>query len=147
MEILEESFDPPEPQPATTLSLQMQVEYDILVVAETDLQAIATGNLDATLPAGSSAYAPSLVILPESEPQFDESGVATWQLYAQRTLYKTIELQELRGQLAAKSKSMAADILKSDLSLTTSPRITLSPPFWPILPLLPIRINIEPVFE
>lgn len=147
MEILEESYDPPEPQPASTLSLQMQVEYEILVVAETDLQAIASGNLDATLPAGTSAYAPSLVILPESEPQFDESGVATWQLYAQRTLYKTIELQELRGQLAGKSKSMAADILDDDLSLTSPPRITLSPPFWPLLPLLPFRINIEPVFE
>ncbi len=147
MTVLEESFDPADPQPTSSLSLQMQVEYDILVVAQEDMLAMAAGNLDATLLSGTNAYPPSLVILPESEPVIDENGIASWQVYAQRYVYDDIDYRSLQRQLYGKGRAKAMEILTETIAQDTPAQIILQPAFWPIMPLQPMRIQFQLDFD
>jgi len=143
MKVLEEIYDPPEPQPASTLSLQMRVEYVILVVAGDDMQNMIGRNLDATLPKGYTASPASLVILPETEPEIGEDEVATWTVYAQRWLYANMDNNEIRESAAGKTRGKASTLLQTMLDLDSPPQIKCSPGWWPVLPWLPIRITID----
>ncbi len=50
--IVQETFSPEEPEPSSSLSLILQVEYELLYLDWEDLSAMGNDILDATLPGG-----------------------------------------------------------------------------------------------
>ncbi|MBN2046077.1 MAG: baseplate J/gp47 family protein [Anaerolineales bacterium] len=139
--ILEESFSPPEPEPSSSLTLILRVEYELLYLSWEDLSAMGNDILDATLPDGFQAQPDTLQIEPLSPPIFVDSDQAEWEISISRRTFENGQLQPSIRQILGKKPDQAAKFLEKELDLTTLPEITLFPEWWPLMPLLEIRIE------
>ena len=139
--IVQETFSPEEPEPSSSLSLILQVEYELLYLDWEDLSAMGNDILDATLPEGYQAQSETLQIDSLSSPVFLENDLTEWEIALSRMTFESGQLRPSVQQILGKTPDKAAGMLEKDLSLADSPRITLVPEWWPLLPLLEIRIE------
>jgi hypothetical protein len=142
-QILEETFDPPDDQPANQLVLTLRAEFQAQIISGEDLEELATAALDANMPPGYSAEPGSLEIEHQSSPTLEDSGSAHWELKAHRSI--VAELAESQALAAAMGlpPTQAAQRLQQNLPLERPPRISLVPTWWPRMPFLPFRIHIS----
>lgn len=141
--VLEESFDPPGPEPASELVLNLRLEYVAHVVSGADLTALAEAILDTRLPAGYQSLPETLEIEHLTQPQLREPGSASWQMRAVRTI-QAVPDRNLAVSLAlGKTPSFAIQRLAETLPLSTAPTIDVYPRGWPLMPLLPFRITLR----
>lgn len=139
--VVDEIFTPAEPEPAASLSLTLQAEYEILYLRWEDLYAMGNAILDAALPEGSTAQPGTLQILAQSDPEILEGDQAQWSVTFSRQIFEAGQLQPTIRQILGKPPGNAADLLRSELDLTAKPEIEMFPEWWPLLPFLEIRID------
>ena len=146
---LEETYDPPlleEGHLAPTaerLSLTLRLEFQALVISEDDLKIAAAGILNATLPEGFTPNPETLEIRHLSSPVSTNSGMYHWQISVQRQIKANMPGDLVAGLVRGRSPEQASDILTSSLRLASPAKIQMTPSWWPLLPVLPIRVGVE----
>jgi hypothetical protein len=140
--IVEEVFTPAKPEPARSLTLTLQVEYEILYLAWEDLTAMGNAALDAILPAGLSARPETLELQPTGMPVFLEDGRAEWEVIFTRLTFQSSQIQPAISDVLGRSPDKARDILQTELDLAAPPEITMFPEWWPLMPLMEFRIQV-----
>lgn len=154
VETLEKTYDPPQPElPAAQLRLFIRLKFDALVIPGADLRSISARILDANLPEGYTPIPDSLEITPSGFPTIDSiagegaqgasTPVARWRVAAQRTIGARIDPDQVAGLTRGLAASQAEQFLKAWLPLGGPPVVTITPAWWPRLPLLTTRISIE----
>lgn len=141
-QVLEETYDPPPAQPGRTLTLNMRVEYVVSYASSDDLTALAEAALNAALPEGYVPDAASLTIEPATKLWTDADGVTHWRMSAERRLLRQINPAQAIRLARGLRPDAAGARLRASLALSASPQISLSPAWWPWLPLIPFRITV-----
>jgi hypothetical protein len=142
-QVLEETYDPAENQPADRLSLSLRVEFQAQVVSGGDLQQLAVAILNASLPAGFSPASETLQIENQTIPQIGPDGFFQWQMHAKRQLFAALPQNQAIQLAMGLSPTQASQRLTEDMPLASPPQIALTPAWWPRLPILPFRIDVQ----
>ncbi|MBT3241023.1 MAG: hypothetical protein HON98_01940 [Chloroflexi bacterium] len=141
--IKEEVFSPSTPQPVSELSLQLQIEYEILYISGEDLKSIGLLNLDALLSDDLQAKNETLLVLPISVPEFNDDDQVYWRVLVQRQVIQQINTLDLKDQVKGKSINVAIQKVSNEYDLSKSPNISIFPNWWPWLPVVPLRITVD----
>lgn len=139
---VEETYDPDASEPADQLGLSLRLEFQALVVSGSDLRALATRVLDANLPPRFAPLPQTLEIDNRLETGSPGQPVLQWPLSARRQIQAQFsETQAVQLSLGL-TPALAAQRLEASLPLAHQPRITMTPTWWPRLPVLPFRIQV-----
>jgi hypothetical protein len=141
-QILSEKYDPPAGGAGTKLTLSMQVEFSARYTSASDLTRLATLAMDASLPSGFSPAPGAVTVKPLARPVLDSDGILRWNIHAERAITQTFDsvfvTQLVQGLRVKQAQSSLERTLPSD----SSPKIRLSPTWWPYVPMLPFRIEV-----
>jgi hypothetical protein len=141
-QVLEEKFEPSSDSPADQVTLNLRLEHRAQVVMAGDLHALASAALDASLPKGFVPVDGSMEIKNVGQPQASGGRNPTWSLRAQRQIRAQIAAHDaIRVSLGQTPQAAAQGMIKA-LPLAGSPRIALTPAWWPRLPILPMRYSV-----
>ena len=146
---LEEEFQPDVDQPADQLALNLRQEYRAQVVSAEDLRALAQTVFEANLPRGYAPMEGSLRVenagLPPSVADGQSAGERqlTWKMHAYRKILALAPAAQAIRLVMGYDPEAASQKLQDDLALEQPPRIKLTPAWWPRLPFLPFRIEVE----
>jgi len=143
-QVLLEEYDPPAGAAGTKLTLTMQVEFSALYTAASDLTELASLALNASLPSGFRAAAGSeaLTVKPVTKPTVDDDGSTRWTVRAERRIVQQIDIAQVTQMIQGVGSERAQALLKQNLSLEDSPEVSLSPAWWPWVPIVPFRISV-----
>jgi hypothetical protein len=143
-QVLLEEYDPPAGAAGTKLTLTMQVEFSALYTAASDLTELASLALNASLPSGFRAAAGSeaLTVKPVTKPTVDDDGSTRWTVRAERRIVQQINIAQVTQMIQGVGSERAQALLKQNLSLEDSPEVSLSPAWWPWVPIVPFRISV-----
>ena len=142
VQIIEENFTPPAGQPGKTLVLNMQVEFSARYVSDDDLKELSLSTLNASVENGFEATAlPIYKVI--TDPSTDNSGVSHFELEVTRTLLRQVDEMQVFSIVRGHKPESIKDELASKLSLRQKPEITITPSWWPWLPLIPFNISVE----
>jgi hypothetical protein len=142
---LAEDYVPANPEPTNELSLTLRLEYRALVVKGDDLHELASSVLDTILPPGFEPVPNTLVVESLTQPVIADQSTAHWKIHTQRSIRAVLSHVEAINLSLGQSPGKARDRLLKVLPLDGVPIITLSPAWWPQLPILPFRINVSMV--
>jgi hypothetical protein len=98
--------------------------------------------LDASILNGFAPLTGSLKVDPIGEASIIGDGKLTWQLLAERKIAKQNDSLGVISNVLGKTLATAVKNL-SNLDLASSPQISISPPWWPWMPVIPARIFVE----
>ena len=143
-QVLLEEYDPPAGAVGTKLTLTMQVEYSVTYASTSDLTELASLALNASLPSGFRASSPSdaVTIKPATKPIADEDGSARWTMRVEREIIQFVDPAQVTDLIQGYSSGSAQSRLEENLPLGSSPQISLSPSWWPWVPIVPFRISV-----
>lgn len=141
-DILQESYDPPRDQPSNQIELTLQAEFEVTYLDKKDLQTLAKLVLDANLPKDYLPISDTIDIQPVSQPTIDKDGVIQWQIKLQREIIANIETIHVINMTLGLPVSQANMLLENKLELMDTPIISMSPTWWPRIPMLPFRVHI-----
>lgn len=140
--ILVEGYSPAEPQIANELSLHLQVKFNIRTINQVELVMMSNAILDTNLGSDQQAFPDSLIINHLTQPEINpENDNFEWQIEIIRNIFQNPNLSQLTQNILGKSPHEAKKILSNNNFLSIPPTIYLSPEWWPILPILPVRIT------
>jgi hypothetical protein len=146
VQIVEETYLPSGEQPADQLSLSLRVEYQALVISQSDLETLADAVLTANRPGGFAPIQSTLQIENVTQPAL-ANGLATWKMIARQQIQASFALGRSNSQatrlVLGLPLSQAENRLGERLLLAAPPQIVLQPDWWPRLPMLPFRIHIQ----
>ncbi|HXD08996.1 MAG TPA: hypothetical protein VN653_02940, partial [Anaerolineales bacterium] len=139
-----EEYDPPPGAAGTQLTLTMQVEYAAQYASASDLTELATLAMDASLPSGFHVTAsPGAVTLkPQTNPTLAEDGSVQWSMRAERTIVQSFDAAQVTQLVLGYGVKKAQSNLNKNLSSANSPKLQLSPSWWPWVPLVPFRVEV-----
>jgi hypothetical protein len=140
--ILSASFDPNDLQPASQLDLTLRTEFTIPYVSAEDIDTLGNSILDANLPAGYAALPETMNIEQLSDPIFDNGLTNSWRIKFSRDLLSEPSAQQAINLVLGRKPEHASRLLMENLSITGTPRIKTSPSWWPVIPFVPIRIQV-----
>ena len=143
-QILSEEYDPPAGAVGSTLTLTMQVEYSILYASASDLAELASLALNASLPSGFRAASASdaITIKPVSTPLGSDNNFTRWSMRAERKIVQQINVGQVAQMIQGVGSRKAQTQLEKNFPLAGSPKISLSPTWWPWVPIVPFRISV-----
>lgn len=143
-QILSEVYDPPAGAAGTKLTLTMQVEFSTLYASAQDLTKLAALALNASLPSGFRAAAGSeaLTVKPVTKPTVNNQGSAHWTVRAERRIVQQINDSQVTQLIQGIRSQRVKSLLEKNLPLEGSPKISLSPSWWPWVPIVPFRISV-----
>ncbi|MFL7893051.1 MAG: baseplate J/gp47 family protein [Anaerolineales bacterium] len=136
------SFDPEDLQPASQLDLTLRAEFTIPYVSAEDIDTLGSSILDANLPAGYAALPDTMHIEQLSDPIFDNGLTNSWRIEFSRGLQSEPSVQQATNLVLGRKPEHASQLLRENLSITGTPRIKTSPSWWPVVPFVPIRIQV-----
>ena len=139
--ILEETFTPPEPEPSSTVSLLLRVEYQILYLKWSDLQTMGNAILDVTLPDGYSAQSQTIKVDSVNSPEIGDSEQVVWEVEISRQVFTIQSLPKTIDRILGHTPEKAAQIFQTEMELSNRPTITLFPEWWPLIPLSEVKIE------
>ena len=140
--VLEETYDPIETQPADQLNLTLRVKFQALMAAGADLRTLGQAALEANLPNDFAPIPATLVISPKNSPVLEDGEQARWRMRAQWEVGAQINATKAINLVLWLTPEEAIDRLTSNLPLATPAEITLTPDWWPRLPVLPFRVAV-----
>jgi hypothetical protein len=141
-EILEENFIPPEIQPADILYSTMRVEYRAYIVRGETLENLGQSILEANLPEGYLPVRSTLEINHLYAPTQDDEMVFNWKMDAKWQTNADIDVAEAIKMVLWHTPEEAVEQLFANLPINEDLSITISPDWWPRLPILPFRVNV-----
>ncbi len=139
--VLQRTYDPPGEQPSETLRLTLRMTFRALVIRSDDLRTLAEGIRQTQLLAGYQPV-PDTLRWVMSTPPVLEGEQAHGQLRINWQEIAVIDPAQVISGVSGRLLEEASSWLRETMPLAAPPRITLSPPWWPRLPLLPFRIHI-----
>ncbi len=142
-QVLDETYNPPAGKAGSLLTLAMTVEYSAQYVTADDLTQLARLVLDASVPDGYVSDSNSLKFSEAGSPTLDQSGATHFDLRVERTLIHQINFEQANALVRGLSPQAAAQRLQSNLPLAAAPQIDLNPSWWPWMPLIPFRIDVQ----
>ncbi len=141
--LLEETYDPPAGQSATRLTLTLRADVTVSYASADDLNQLADLAWSASLPEG---YFPvnEIYQFPSSleTPVTDEDGVTRWRMPLERRLLKRANLSQVLQMVLGRSPESARRNLVAAFDWEKEPQITVTPPWWPWLPIAPFQIDV-----
>ena len=143
-QILSEVYDPPAGAAGTKLTLTMQVEFSTLYASAQDLTELAALALNASLPAGfrSAEDSDPLTVKSVTKPILNEDGSTHWTVRAERRIVQQINNSQVTQLIQGIRSQRVKTLLEKNLPLQGSPQISLSPAWWPWVPIVPFRISV-----
>ncbi len=143
IKVHQQNYDPSDVAPSDELNLTLRVEFQAWVASQEDMLTLSEAILNTRLPEGFTAVADSLALNHLTDPIFRENNRATWRIQAQREILAELEDERTLNITLGLSPSEASERLTQELLLETAPKIRLTPAWWPRLPILPFRIQIN----
>lgn len=141
-QVLDETYSPEAGQPGNQLTLTMQVEYGARYVSAEDLDQLTLASLDASLPADfTSSELPAFK--PITEPLTEAEGVTHFDLKVTRTLIRSVGFSQVFELIQGQRPEFVNGRLSKNLSLREPSKITLSPSWWPLMPLIPFNLSVQ----
>ena len=141
-QVLLEEYDPPAGAVGTKLTLTMQVEYAVSYASASDLTELASLALNASLPSGFLPVSDALTLKPASKPTISDDGSARWTMRVERKIVQQVDPAKVTHLIQGYGSGMAQSRLEEQLPLASSPQISLSPSWWPWVPIVPFRISV-----
>ncbi len=142
VKIQEEVVEPAFGLPADQIQMTLQVEFQVWAFSEGDLEAIARAALNATLDPGKNPLPGSFVVKEIQPPNFAD-GQVHWKVQASQFVQTAWDSSQLIKIIAGQTVPAATNNLANFPGLVAPPQIILTPAWWPVLPLLPARIEVE----
>lgn len=141
-QIVSEIYDLPAGAAASQLTLTMQVEYIVLYADASDLTELAALALNASLPSGFLPASDALTVEPVTEPRIIGSGALRWRMRAERQIVQQVNASQVTQLIQGLAARDAQTRLEENLPLLSKPRISLTPSWWPWVPIVPFRIEV-----
>lgn len=138
--VVQRRYEPPTTQPAETLQLTLRMTFRALVVHGDDLRALAEGIRQTQMSPGYLPVANTLTWANQTEPTLTGETVR-WRLHIRWQEVAALDEGRLVNGMLGATPAAAKEWLRENAPLAAPPTITLSPPWWPRLPLLPFRIR------
>jgi hypothetical protein len=126
------------------LTLTMQVEFSTLYASAQDLVELASLALNASLPSGfyATANTDALTVKPVTKPIVKDDGSTRWTVRAERRIVQQINNSQVTQLIQGIRPQGVKTLLEKNLPLEDSPQISLSPSWWPWVPIVPFRISV-----
>ena len=141
-QVLSEVYDLPAGAAATQLTLTMHAEYTVLYADASDLTELAALALNAALPSGFLPASDALTVELANDPTLLEDGSIRWRLRAEREIVQQVNVAYVTQLIQGLGSSAAQTRLEDSLPLSSKPRISLTPSWWPWVPIVPFRIEV-----
>lgn len=145
LEVVDTVSQRQEPQlgePGDVLTLTMQVEYVAQYIDTNDLQRVALLAMDAGLEAGVALVEGTMVIADVYQVSAGET-VSEWQVVAVRSTHPAWQREAVVRSLMGARPDEVDAILAKDFDLAAPSVVRIQPTWWPRLPYLPLRIQLE----
>jgi hypothetical protein len=139
---LSEVYEPPAGTAGTKLTLTMQVEFSTLYASAQDLTKLASLALNASLPSGFAAVSEALTVKPTTKPIVNPDGSIQWTVRAERRIVQQINNSQVTQLIQGSRSQHVKTVLEKNLPLDGSPKVNLSPSWWPWVPIVPFRISV-----
>ena len=123
------------------LSLTLRLAFKGLVISGSDINTYAKNAMEARLPAGFSPLPDGLKVIHLTYPALTGS-TANWKMQVSRQIRANFKADQVEAIVNGKFTSAAKQALSSQLPLESPPTITMTPAWWPRLPILPMRISV-----
>ncbi len=140
---LEETYQPADYQAADYVSLNLQLEFEVLTASSIDILQLGQAVLDANLPTGFAPVQNTLVYTNLTEPVLGSDRIARWELRFERQIQAELIPARAVSLALGLSPQEAERRLARALPLETQPNVALQPDWWPRLPVLPFRITVS----
>lgn len=140
--VLKEVRDPAVGIPSDQISLKLEAQFSGWKVQRSDIQKICISILDANLPDEYSSAADTLQMEEIGNPQW-VNGQIVWNIEAVRLIRQTISDQAVLASISGIDIPDANRKLAQALGLEADPQIQVWPGFWPRLPYLTMRMDLE----
>ena len=140
--MLEETYDPPAGETGETLSLSMRVKFNMQYASGDDLAELAVLALAASMEPGFSAASGTLTFHSIGDPITDEAGRTSFSLQVEQRLQRMVDVRQVLALAQGRRVESALAQLSGAFPFASPPKITVSPSWWPWLPLAPFRINV-----
>lgn len=143
VEVVSEEFSAEVGEPADTLELTLRVQYEFQVVPQAALEMLANQALDASLTENYQPLPGTLEINYPEYPLSEGRAETSWGLQVSRQIRQVPDEIATANQAAGRTPQEVSQELARGLDLRTQPEIHLVPGWWPRLPYLPFRIQVE----
>jgi len=141
-QIREETHYPPEGQPGSKLTIKMQAEYIFFYASHEDLIGLADAVLSTSTPEGLIPIPDTLNIILIDKPVTDDTGLTRWQMRFEQQYQERMDIFNTIQMVQGRTLKNASRQLEGGLPISKSPLITLTPTWWPWLPIAPFRISV-----
>jgi hypothetical protein len=141
-QILAENYDLPAGAAGSQLTLTMEAEYTVQYADASDLTELAALALNASLPSGFLAASDALTVEPATDPELLEDGSVHWTMRAEREIIQQVSTTLVTQLIQGLGSSDAQSKLEDSLPLLSEPKISLTPSWWPWVPIVPFRIEV-----
>ena len=142
-EIELQRYSPLPGQPGDKLELTMRIQFSALVVSHDDLLQLGQKMMSARQ---SDAFTPipeTLSVENLTAPIILDDGESQWRLQVRWQNKMVWNTPEITRRLLGQPPSQAKEQLAKEYNFDQPPAISLYPEWWPWLPFLPFRINVE----
>jgi hypothetical protein len=140
---VELSYDRQVGEPADSLSLTLVLEIEGLVYRPDNIDPAVSTALEATL-------SEEKVLVPEtlsyeilSGPELVSKETASINILARQETYKIVDFPHMRELIRGHTTEYAVDLLEKLINLQSRPKIQITPPWFPRLPWLGLRIDMR----
>lgn len=143
-EIESKTFRPAKGEPGESLTLIMRVQFAAWVVQGDDLMDFAQGVIQTSQ--RREHFQPvteSITLIHETPPSLSDEGTATWTMKLRWQNEPTIAKQDVIHRVLGQPPRRAQEQLSQAYDLDPPPQIKIRPPWWPRLPFLPFRIEVN----
>jgi hypothetical protein len=140
--VVSESYTPHDLQPASELELILRLDFKIPYTAAEDVDDFARSILDANLPEGFVAVPASMEVEQLTTPKLEDGVTKPWKIELSRDIQSDPSPQEAASLALGHRPEMASQLLMENLSISSAPRFETSPSWWPVIPFMPIRIEV-----
>jgi len=141
-EVLRQQYFPEKISPSDSLSLDLEIEVAFGVITRQSLIDFGDQILASSLPAGYQPLSDTFSAACQNPFTQTESGDYTCNLTLFRKVQLRLDPEEIRPLIVGKSIFNASQLLQQTYQLSELPGIEIIPRWFPILPLLPMRIEI-----
>lgn len=142
--IVDEQISTPAGQPADTLEISLTGEIRMNYILEEDARMSCRSALNASLPAGYAPVDDDIHLTMTGEPSFDRgTTTATWNVAAARRLRSTYSTRTIIQAVTGQPVKKATETISGLVEFREPPGIEMRPGWWPRLPFLPFRIEVE----
>ena len=141
--IVSETYFPADGQTGGTLSLTMDLQCQAQYALAADETILARLMLNANLPPGFEPGPSGVTMATSGAPVTDSVGITHWKVHVNRLLRARIDPVEAMQLIQGRSISAAGRRLAASLRLVSAPTITVTPAWWPWLPVFPFRIAVS----